>query len=329
MKILVTGGAGYIGSVVVAELLKSEYEVIVFDNLSRGHRLALPSSATLVIGDIADRKVLGTLFQTHSIEAVIHFAALIEVAESMQSPELYFRNNSAGTLALLEEMLNAGVMKLVFSSTAAVYGNPARIPIRENESLAPSNPYGESKLLVERMLSWMHEAHGFQYASLRYFNASGAAHPDRGEDHSPESHLIPLILKVALGQRPNVSIFGTDYPTPDGSCVRDYIHVLDLASAHVLALRALSEQGRLTYNLGSGHGFSVREVIDASRRITGHPIPAVECSRRPGDPATLVASSEKIQSELHWRPKYSDLETIVSSSWDWHRRHPCGYRDKQ
>ena len=325
MKILVTGGAGYIGSVVTAELLKAGYEVVVFDNLSRGHRRALPEAVTLMVGDVADRESLNLLFKSHTIDAVMHFAALIEVAESMKVPELYYRNNSAGTLTLLEAMLAAGVMKFVFSSTAALYGNPERTPIQEEDKLAPANPYGDSKFLVERMLGWMHETHGLRYASLRYFNAAGAAHPDLGEDHSPESHLIPLILKVALGQRPNISVFGTDYPTPDGCCVRDYIHVLDLASAHLLALEALSQRSRLIYNLGTGRGFSVREVIDVARRVTGHPIPAVECPRRPGDPSTLVASSEKIQTELGWQPGYSDLERVVSSAWAWHRRHPNGF----
>jgi UDP-glucose 4-epimerase len=328
MKILVTGGAGYIGSVVTAELLKAGHEVIVFDNLSRGHRRALPQAATLMVGDVADRESLNLFFKSHTIDAVMHFAALIEVAESMKVPELYYRNNSAGTLTLLEAMLAAGVRRFVFSSTAALYGNPARTPIQEEDKLAPANPYGDSKFLVERMLGWMHEIHGLRYASLRYFNASGAARPDLGEDHSPESHLIPLILKVALGQRPNISIFGTDYSTPDGCCVRDYIHVLDLASAHLLALDTLSQSSQLIYNLGTGQGFSVQEVIEVARRVTGHPIPAVECPRRPGDPSTLVASSEKIQKELGWKPRHSDLERIVSSAWEWHRRHPNGFDDK-
>jgi len=325
MKILVTGGAGYIGSVVSTELLKVGHEVVVFDNLTRGHRQALPEAVTLVVGDVTDRESLKQLFKLHSVEAVMHFAALIEVAESMKAPERYFRNNSAGTLTLLEAMLAAGVSRFVFSSTAALYGNPKQTPIQEEDKLAPTNAYGESKFLVERMLAWMNEIHGLRYASLRYFNASGAARPDLGEDHSPESHLIPLILKVALGQRPSISIFGTDYPTPDGSCIRDYIHVLDLASAHLLALEALSQSSRLIYNLGTGRGFSVREVIDVARSVTGHPIPAIECPRRPGDPSILVASSEKIQKELSWRPKHSDLEHIVSSAWEWHRHHPNGF----
>lgn len=329
MRILVTGGAGYIGSVVTTELLKAGHEVIVFDSLSRGHRQALPKAAILMVGDVGDREPLDLLFKSQTVDAVMHFAALIEVGESMKVPELYYRNNSAGTLTLLEAMLAAGVRKFVFSSTAALYGNPQRTPIQEEDALAPNNAYGDSKFLVERMLAWLHQVHGLRYASLRYFNASGAADPDLGEDHSPESHLIPLILKVALGQRPNISIFGTDYPTPDGCCIRDYIHVLDLASAHLLALEALSQDSRLIYNLGTGQGFSVREVIELAQRITGHAIPAVECARRPGDPSTLVASSEKIQKELGWRPKHSDLENILSTAWEWHRRHPNGFRDEE
>jgi UDP-glucose 4-epimerase len=329
MKILVTGGAGYIGSVVTTELLKAGHEVVVFDNLIRGHRQALPEAASLVVGDVNDRESLNQVFKAHPVEAVMHFAALIEVAESMKVPEHYYRNNSAGTLTLLEATLAAGVRKFVFSSTAALYGNPQRTPIQEDDQLAPTNAYGDSKFLVERMLGWMHEIHGLRYASLRYFNASGAARPDLGEDHSPESHLIPLILKVALGQRPTISIFGSDYPTQDGCCVRDYIHVLDLASAHVLALDALSQSSRLIYNLGTGRGFSVREVIEVARRVTRHPIPALECPRRPGDPSTLVASSERIQKELGWKPKHSELEHIVLSAWEWHRRHPNGFGDKQ
>ena len=328
MNLLVTGGAGYIGSVVSAELVKAGHHVIVLDNLSRGHRLALPASVTFVMGDVADRMTVASVMKSHDIDAVLHFAAFIEVGESMKSPELFYRNNTAGTLTLLECMLACGIKKFVFSSTAALYGNPERTPIQEDNNLGPTSPYGDSKFLVERMLSWMHDIHALRYASLRYFNASGAAHPDLGEDHSPESHLIPLILKVALGQRPNISIFGTDYPTPDGTCIRDYIHVLDLASAHLRALEALAQSSRLIYNLGTGRGFSVREVIDVARRVTGEAIPSVECARRSGDPSTLVASSTKIQTELGWKPICSDLERIVSDAWEWHRRHPNGYDDK-
>lgn len=327
MNLLVTGGAGYIGSVVVSQLLAAGHQVVVLDNLSRGHREVVPEAATLFVADIAEREALNRVFNSNKIDAVMHFAALIEVAESMKVPELYFRNNTAGTLTLLEAMLAARVNKLVFSSTAALYGNPERTPIQEEDKLAPTNPYGDSKFLVERLLSWMHEVHGLRYASLRYFNASGAAHPDSGEDHSPESHLIPLILKVALGQLPHISIYGTDYSTKDGSCIRDYIHVLDLASAHLLALEALNRSSRLIYNLGSGFGFSVREVIEVARRVTGHAVPALECPRRTGDPSMLVASSEKIQKDLGWKPSHSDLERIVSDAWEWHRRHPNGFAD--
>jgi UDP-glucose 4-epimerase len=326
MNVLVTGGAGYVGSVVTAELLRAGHRVTVYDNLSHGKRKAIPQEADLVVGDVADREALSHAFRTRVPDAVLHFAALIEAGESMKVPERYFRNNTATTLTLLETMLEQGVKKFVFSSTAALYGNPERTPIEETDPLRPTNAYGESKLLVERMLDWFHRIHGLHYASLRYFNAAGAM-PDRGEDHRPESHLIPLVLKVALGQRESIAIYGSDYPTPDGTCVRDYIHVLDLAAAHILALEALSDRGQLIYNLGNGQGFSVREVIDVARRVTGHAIPAVESERRPGDPAVLVASSQKAQEELGWRPQYADLESILRSAWDWHSAHPQGYED--
>jgi UDP-glucose 4-epimerase len=253
----------------------------------------------------------------------MHLAALIEADESMQVPERYFRNNTASTLTLLETMLMQGVKRIVFSSTAALYGNPERTPIEEDDPLSPTNAYGESKLLVERMLEWFHRIHGLCYASLRYFNAAGAT-AERGEDHCPESHLIPLVLKTALGQSSEIAIYGTDYPTPDGTCIRDYIHVADLAEAHLLALEALSERGRLVYNLGTGRGFSVREVIEVARRVTGRTIRVVESPRRPGDPAVLVVASEKIQREFRWKPQYSDLESIVGSAWEWHQTHPPG-----
>ncbi len=326
MNVLVTGGAGYVGSVVTSELLRAGHRVTVYDNLSHGKRKAIPQGADLIVGDVADRNALSNAFRTRVPEAVLHFAALIEAGESMKVPERYFRNNTATTLTLLETMLEQGVKRFVFSSTAALYGNPERTPIEETEPLQPTNAYGESKLLVERMLDWFHRIHGLHYASLRYFNAAGAM-PERGEDHRPESHLIPLVMKVALGQRENISIFGGDYPTPDGTCVRDYIHVLDLADAHVRALDALGERGQLIYNLGNGRGFSVREVIEVARKVTGHPIPAEESERRPGDPAVLVASSQRIQAELGWLPKYPELESIVESAWEWHREHPQGYED--
>jgi UDP-glucose 4-epimerase len=323
-RILVTGGAGYIGSIVTSQLLKKGYEVIVFDNLCHGHRSAIPSAAKLVVGDTADRSALDRVFADQKIDAVMHFAAFIEAGESMKLPEKYFRNNTANSLTLLEAVIAHKIPRFVFSSTAALFGTPDRTPIEENDALHPTNTYGESKLLVEHMLDWIHRIHGLRYASLRYFNAAGAT-PDQGEDHQPESHLIPLILQVAQGKREFISIYGTDYPTPDGTCIRDYIHLSDLASAHLLVLDALREKDKLIYNLGNGRGFSVREVIETARRVTGHPIPVREVERRPGDPAILVASSAKIKRELHWQPQYPSLDDIVRSAWEWFRAHPNGY----
>ncbi|MGB7844777.1 MAG: UDP-glucose 4-epimerase GalE [Candidatus Acidiferrum sp.] len=325
MKVLVTGGAGYIGSVVAEQLLVAGHQVTIIDNLSRGHREAVPKGAELVTGDLADKEKLAALFRAHNFDAVLHFAAFIEVGESMKLPETFFRNNTANALGVLETMLSAGVSRFVFSSTAALFGNPARTPIQEEDTLQPTNAYGESKLLVERMLEWFHRIHGLRYASLRYFNAAGAAAPDRGEAHQPESHLIPRIMKVALGQQDHIEMFGTDYPTPDGTCVRDYIHVSDLAEAHLLALNALERSGRLIYNLGNGQGFSVREVIEGVRRVTGRSIPVVESPRREGDPAVLIASSEKIRRELNWKPKFPELDAILKSAWTWHKNYPYGY----
>lgn len=324
MNVFVTGGAGYVGSVVASELLRAGHCVTIYDNLSHGSRAAVPAGAALVVADLDDRKSLQQALRSAKPEAVMHFAALVEAGESMRVPERYFRNNSASTLTLLEAILEQGISKFIFSSTAALYGNPARTPIEETDALCPTNAYGESKLLVERMLDWFHKIHRLRYASLRYFNAAGAT-PDRGEAHEPESHLIPLILKVAMGRLEQISVYGTDYPTPDGTCVRDYIHVLDLAAAHLLALDALSRHTQLIYNLGNGRGFSVREVLNVARKVTGHPIPAIETARRPGDPAILVASSAKIQRELNWAPQFADLEQIVGTAWEWHRTHPHGY----
>jgi len=327
MKVLVTGGAGYIGSVVAAQLLDAGHSVVIYDNLSKGSTHAVPIGAKLIVGDVGNRQRLQELFDAQKFDAVMHFAAWIEAGESMKEPERFFRNNSANALTLLEVMLEKGVKRFVFSSTAALFGDPERIPIEEGDPLCPTNAYGESKLLVEKMLSWFHRIHGLSYASLRYFNAAGAT-AERGEAHHPETHLIPLILQVAAGKRQNISIFGTDYGTPDGTCVRDYIHITDLASAHLLALEALAKRddaAALIYNLGNGRGFSVREVIEAARRVTGHAIPAVENARRPGDPAVLVASSEKIRRELGWKPQYAELETIIQSAWEWAQRHPNGY----
>jgi UDP-glucose 4-epimerase len=323
-RVLVTGGAGYIGSVVTSQLLAKGFEVVVYDNLSNGRRGAVPSTAKLVVGDTGDRVALDRVFTEQRIDAVMHFAASIEAGESMKVPEKYFRNNTANSLTLLEAVLAHKVQRFVFSSTAALYGTPDRTPIEESDPLHPTNTYGESKLLVEQMLAWFNRIHGLRYASLRYFNAAGAT-PELGEDHRPESHLIPLILQVALGKGDHVAIYGTDYPTPDGTCVRDYIHVTDLASAHLLVLDALREKSKLIYNLGNGRGFTVREVIEAVRRVTGHPIPVREVDRRAGDPAVLVASSEKIKRELQWQPQFPDLDHIVRSAWDWFRAHPDGY----
>ena len=325
MRVLVTGGAGYIGSVVADELLRSGHEVVVLDNLSHGHRQAVPKNAELVEGDLADRAALDDLLRSRAVDAVMHFAALIEAGESMKVPEQFFRNNTANALTLLEAMLATGVKRFVFSSTAALFGNPDRTPIEEDDPVHPTNAYGESKLLLERMLAWFHRIHGLRYASLRYFNAAGAMRPDQGEAHKPETHLIPRILQVPLGRAGHINIFGTDYPTSDGTCVRDYIHVSDLARAHLLALAALENNAPLIYNLGNGQGFSVRQVVEVARKVTGHPIPVVESPRRAGDPAVLIASSAKIRRELGWQPQYTDLESIVESAWQWHRSHPDGY----
>ncbi len=325
MKVLVTGGAGYIGSTVCAHLLQAGHQVGVLDNLSNGHAEAVPEGAELVTGEVADRGLLDRLLP--GAEAVLHFAAFIEVGESMKDPIKHFRNNTATTISLLEAMLAHGVKKFVFSSTAALYGNPEQVPIPESEPLKPTNAYGESKHLVERALSWLHSQNGLRYASLRYFNAAGGC-PDRGEDHRPESHLIPIVLEVARGVRQQIQIFGDDYPTRDGSAIRDYVHIEDLASAHVLALEALERKDKLIYNLGNGTGFSVKEVIEVARQVTGHPIPAHVSPRRQGDPAQLVACSDRIRAELGWAPKYPDLESIVSTAWAWHSGHPKGFADR-
>jgi UDP-glucose 4-epimerase len=333
VKIFVTGGAGYIGGTVAALLLEKGHQVVAFDNLSHGRRDLLPPGVEFIEGDVADRQAIERIFKDAKgkeapFDGVLHFAALIEAGDSMQRPEIYFRNNTASTLSLLEAVLACGPRRLVFSSTAAVYGEPESIPIQEDARLAPTNPYGESKLLVERMLAWFNRIHGLRYASLRYFNVAGAAEGKggitRGEAHQPESHLIPLILDVALGRRACIKVFGDDYPTPDGTCVRDYIHVADLADAHLLALSALDAASGncapLIYNLGNGHGFSVKEVIESARRVTGHPIPAEIHPRRPGDPAVLVASSEKAIRELGWKPRYAQLDEIVRTAWIWHQK---------
>lgn len=322
MRVLVAGGAGYIGSVAVEQLLKAGYEVVVYDNLSKGHRAAVHPDARFVEGTLADEEGLKAALA--GCEAVLHFAADSLVGESMKDPGKYFRNNVGNALTLLKCMDEVGVRKIVFSSTAAVYGEPESVPIREHDQKVPTNPYGESKKIIEQMLKWYESIHGFRYAVLRYFNAAGASERC-GEDHAPESHLIPLVLQVALGKRSHIEIFGEDYPTEDGTCVRDYIHVIDLADAHIRALEAL-EQGSCTYNLGNGLGFSVKQVVEAARRITGHPIPVKLGTRRQGDPAVLVASSERIKETLGWNPQYPGIDAIVESAWNWHSRHPEGYR---
>ena len=319
MKVLVTGGAGYVGGAVTRLLLASGHNVTVYDNLCHSRREALPQGARFVEGDLADRALVESTLREGRFDGVMHFAALIEAGESMKVPEVYFRNNTMATLTLLEAMLATGHDKFVFSSTAACYGEPERTPITEDARLLPTNAYGESKLLVEKMLTWMNRIHSFRYASLRYFNVAGAI-DGYGEAHEPESHLIPLILDVALGRRASIKVFGHDYPTKDGTCIRDYIHVRDLADAHLLALNALGERSRLIYNIGNGQGFTVREVIESVRRVTGRPIAVEEHARRPGDPAVLVASSEKIKAELGWKPQFAELDQIIASAWQWHQQ---------
>ncbi len=323
MNILVTGGAGYIGSATAEALLKANHTVTIYDSLFTGHRAAVPEGAKFVQADLADEAALSRVLHTESFEAVMHFAAFIEAGESMKEPGRFFRNNLVNSLSLIENAVKAGVRRFVFSSTAAVYRSSDK-PLSEESPLGPTNVYGQTKLMTEQALGWYRQIHGLHFAALRYFNACGAL-PNRGEAHQPESHLIPLVLRVALGQAKSVSIFGTDYPTPDGTCIRDYIHLADLVSAHVLALEALGERDRLIYNLGSGNGFSVREVIETAREVSGHPIPVVESPRRPGDPARLVASSEKVRRELGWKPQHDNLKEIVASAWEWHRTHPKGY----
>lgn len=325
MKILVTGGAGYIGGVAVEQLIKSGESVVVFDNLYQGHRGAVHPDAVFVEGDLADRAAVDAVFKAHKPDAVMHFASHTLVGESMQKPFLYLEDNLTNALNLLHCTLEHGVRRFILSSTANLFDDPERMPIDEKERIVPGSPYGESKFMIERFLHWFDEIYGLRYAALRYFNAAGASET-RGEDHDPEYHLIPIVLEVAQGKREKVIIFGDDYPTPDGSCVRDYVHVIDLAQAHILALHALDEGSRV-YNLGNGKGFSVKEVIETAREVTGHAIPAEVGARRPGDPATLVASSDKIRRELGWQPKYSNLRDIIETAWAWHEAHPNGYDD--
>ena len=329
MAILVLGGAGYIGSHTVYELIDAGREVVVADNLQTGFRAAVHPKAKFYRLDIRDRGALDTLFQAEAIEGVIHFAASSQVGESMSDPLKYYDNNLHGTMVLLQSMVSHGVDKIVFSSTAATYGEPERVPILENDKTSPTNCYGETKLSMEHMMGWVSQAHGLRYVALRYFNACGA-HPSGaiGEAHDPETHLVPIILQVPNGKRDYVSIYGDNYPTKDGTCVRDYIHVTDLAQAHILALDYLLKGGENNvFNLGNGVGFTVKEVIDPARAVTGHPIPAEVAPRRAGDPAQLVASSQKAKDVLGWKPRYDDLATILSTAWAWHRSHPNGFEE--
>ena len=327
MNIFVTGGAGYIGSAMTAALLKAGYTVTVYDALYTGHRQALPEGVRFVHADLADDERLTVELDSEHFDAVMHFAAFIEAGESMVKLGKYIHNNLVNSAHVIEAAQRAGVKRFVLSSTAAVYAS-SDDPLDEDSPLGPANTYGFTKLAIEQMLDWYCRIHGMHYAALRYFNAAGAL-PGRGEAHHPESHLIPLVLRVALGQSPNISIFGTDYPTPDGTNIRDYIHIADLVSAHLLALDALGEQERLVYNLGNGNGYSVREVIETARQVTGHPIPAIETARRPGDAPRLVAASGRIRRELGWEPKYTALQDIIASAWEWHSSHPHGYISKK
>lgn len=327
MKILVLGGAGYIGSHTVRELIDAGEDVVIIDNLETGHIEAVHEKAVFYQGDIRDKAFVDSVLDKEDIDAVIHFAANSLVGESMTNPLKYYDNNLYGTKVLLESMVEHGVNKIVFSSTAATYGEPERIPILETDRTEPTNPYGETKLSMEKMMKWTDKAHGLRYVALRYFNACGA-HVDGtiGEAHNPETHLIPLILQVPNGQREKISIYGDDYDTKDGTCVRDYIHVTDLAQAHILAVKYLMAGNESNvFNLGNGVGFTVKEVIETARKVTGHPIPAETASRRGGDPARLIASSDKAKEVLGWKPEHADLEEIIATAWKWHKNHPNGY----
>ncbi len=321
MKIFVTGGAGYIGSICCEEILNAGHEVVIFDNLSEGHRRAVDGRATFIEGDLADRPFLFRAVADARPDAVMHFAANALVPESMANPSKYFHNNTGNAINLAEATLQAGVKKFVFSSTCAIFGMPATVPIHEELPKAPINPYGESKLMFEKVLDWHSRLHGLTAVCLRYFNAAGAS-KQFGEHHRHETHLIPNVLKVALGQSPAVEMYGTDYPTPDGTAVRDYIHIIDLAHAHMLALNCEKSD---VFNLGSGDGYSVRQIIEAARKVTGHKIPTIEKARRAGDPPKLVADSTKIRKVLGWKPRFDSIETIIDSAWQWHRVHPRGY----
>ncbi|MDF1739689.1 MAG: UDP-glucose 4-epimerase GalE [Verrucomicrobiales bacterium] len=324
MKVLVTGGAGYIGSVAVESLRAAGHTVAVFDNLYMGHREAVDPEVTFFEADLADRKAVDEALASFAPDSIMHFAAYSLVGESVEKPFKYLGDNVVNGINLIESAIEHGVERFILSSTANLFDEPETIPISEKEKLIPGSPYGESKFFLERILHWANRTKGLRYAALRYFNAAGCT-ATRGEDHDPETHLIPLILQVALGQRENIKIFGDDYDTNDGTCIRDYIHVSDLAQAHILALEALKEHETLHYNLGNGSGFSVKEVVETVREVTGHPIPAETTPRRAGDPAMLIADSRKVRSELGWDPQYPDLKSIVQSAWDWHQAHPNGY----
>lgn len=325
MKVLVTGGAGYIGSITAAELVQAGHDVVVFDNLYQGHREAVHPDAAFVEGDLRDADAIKRVFQQHKgIDGIMHFASFTLVGESMQYPLMYLRDNVIAGSNLLEQAAANNVGRFILSSTANLFDDPQTMPIEPDDRIVPGSPYGESKFFLERLLHWFDRIYGMRYACLRYFNAAGDT-PDRGEDHDPETHLIPIVLQVALGQRDKVIIFGDDYPTNDGTCVRDYVHVVDLAQAHILALESIQDIGSRKYNLGNGNGFSVLEVINTARNVTGHAIPHEVGPRRPGDPAVLIASSTNIREELGWEPRYPELEQIVSSAWEWHSAHPHGY----
>jgi len=323
MNILVTGGTGYIGSATAEALIKAGHSVTVYDSLVTGHRAAVPANAKFIHAGLEDSHSLEQAFASGKFDAVMHFAAFIEAGESMKDPGKFFRNNFVNSLQLIETAVQSGVKKLVFSSTAAVYQSSEE-PLTEESPIGPTNVYGHTKLMTEQALEWYRSIHGLHFAALRYFNASGAF-PGRGEAHQPESHLIPRVLQIALGQAESATIYGTDYPTPDGTCIRDYIHIADLVSAHLLALNALESKDKMIYNIGSGNGFSVREVIETARQVTGHAIPAIEAPRRPGDSARLVASPKKIMDELGWKPQHTNMQAILSSAWEWHKSHPNGY----
>lgn len=330
MTVLVLGGAGYIGSHAVDQLIEKGYDVAVADNLLTGHRGAVHKKAKFYEGDVRDKDFLRSVFQKEDIEGILHFAASSLVGESVSNPLKYFDNNIYGMIVLLEVMQEFSVNRIVFSSTAATYGEPETVPILETTPANPTNPYGESKLTMEKMMKWCDSAYGMKFVALRYFNVAGAkADASIGEDHTPETHLVPIILQVALGQREKLSIFGDDYATPDGTCIRDYVQVEDLISAHILALEYLKTGNESTaFNLGSNNGYSVKEMLEAARKVTGKEIPAVIAPRRAGDPSTLVASSEKAKSVLGWKPAYTDIEAIIKTAWDWHVSHPKGYDDK-